>query len=337
MSSPSVQASPLGFTGPAVQVPAWTGAQEVEWRRQHDYVPDWQPNSPPPAPVFPGIATTSVAESAVSGQIACPPSIPYEVPFRGVADSEASSDAYPALFPAAPPGILSGPVASQPKLNIYRPADEPPALERSAIGFQESQSQSYQIVASTQTDYVASTPTQGVRAPRNSASTSENLPVPAHVKFDVNPTSTYGYAPLGLPGAYSGMEREAGDYMTHDTPRYERDPSDPFARKYYDLRFFPTDFDSPRPCGGGGGTPAIMAVIVGFTPQQTGMTGTIVRQQIQINTFSSGMNVAPDPGGPFPCTIGQILSTESIPDGTIMMVTQDNSGNYWGQLPIWLE
>jgi hypothetical protein len=154
--------------------------------------------------------------------------------------------------------------------------------------------------------------------------------VAAHVQLTHPPTDTTSYEPLGTAGAYSGMERPAGDFLTHGEPRYERDLSDPFARKYYDLRFYPVDWDSPRPTAGGGGAPALIAEVVSSPTPSTANNVTV-----NVNTFSDGIAAGPDSGGPFPCIIPQLAAGETVPVGTTFLVTQAGDGNYYGQPPVW--
>jgi hypothetical protein len=149
------------------------------------------------------------------------------------------------------------------------------------------------------------------------------LPSPAHTAFDVPATDRDAYAPLGVPGAYSGMERLAADHLPHDYPTIERDNSDPFAKKYYDLRFYPTDTDSPRP-GGGGGTSTYIGQL---TDDSDGVTCTV-------QLYPSGQSGSP--GQTVTVTILQLADGENVPNGTWLTGIQSTSGGYYAQVPIWL-
>lgn len=187
-----------------------------------------------------------------------------------------------------------------------------------------------------------SEPTSHIRAREPFTFRQSTLPAAPHVAFDVNALAqSQSYEPLGTAGAYSGMERLAADHLPHDYPTIERDNSDPFARKYYDLRFYPVDWDSPRPPGGGGGNSSIMAQVlappgIGGSGGTSGGSGTVGQVTVQCNTFSGGLASGPDQGGPVNVTIPQLNSNETIPPGTSFMITKASDGNWYGQVPIWL-
>lgn len=163
---------------------------------------------------------------------------------------------------------------------------------------------------------------------RRFPSLTPSLPVPVHVTYDAATPLSTAYAPIGLPGAYSGQEREAGNYIPQDTPNIERDPGDPFAKKYYELRFPVTDWDSPRPTAGGGSN-VVMGKVTASSPGTSDGP-----QTATVTLFPDGS--AGQAGGSVQVNVPFLAAKENIPPGTWLVCIQSGS-TYDAQPPIWLD
>ena len=264
-------------------------------------------------------ASTSPPRERVSSPQPAPPAFPGSVrgeePPAMAGQARERSEPAPVQSAATPVAARALDVPSQGTRVPVRAVDRAdPFSVRTASGF-----------VNLRSGQIAVTRPRRSAPPAPDRPSGNPLPAAPHAAFDYPPTDPNdAYQPFGLAGAYSGMERLAGDHLPHDYPTIERDHSDPFARKYYDLRFYPTDWDSPRPSGGGGGTTSYVGQLV---DDSSGLS-------CQVQLFPDGP--AGDPGETVTVQILQLAPSETIPSGTWLWGIQKTGSTYCGQVPIWL-